>query len=278
MARMHAIRILRPEDAADCAALSATRGWDVSEARWQAMIHLGTAYCAHVDGRLIGSVILTRFGEELASVAMMVVSPEHGRRGIGRALMERTLEEAGDAAVFLYATEEGRVLYSKLGFAEAGVSERLEGRLSTISTPRPGCRPMREDDLPAVMALDAEAQGAARVPLLEAIAREADSAVVVDRDGCVAGFGFSSAHGGLRVAGPVVARDDNAALAIVGALAAGRAAYVRLDLATGERLLRAWAGTAGLSSTATRTLMVYGGRALPGRRELVRLLTGRAYG
>ncbi len=275
---MHVIRRLQPDDAAACFALSTTRGWKTSEAKWRTMIDLGTAYGIHVGGDLEGAVILTRFGTTLASIAMMVVSPEHGRRGLGRALMERTLDDAGDVTVFLYASDMGQSLYSRLGFVEAGVSVRLDGQVRATFPTYPGLRPMRPDDLPLVIALDEEAQGAQRGRLLELLFREADRACVVQRDGAVVGFGLSSVFLSYRVSSPIVARDDDTARVIASALAANESALVRFDLAPGERALRVWAEAAGLAVTGTRTLMVRGRLSLPGNRGLVRALASRAYG
>ena len=47
---------------------------------------------------------------------MMLVAARYGRRGLGRALMEHLLAEAGDATVTLFATDLGKPLYDKLGF------------------------------------------------------------------------------------------------------------------------------------------------------------------
>ena len=275
---MHVVRRLQPDDAAACFALSTTRGWKTSEAKWRTMIDLGNAYGVHVDGHLEGTVVLTRFGTTLASVAMMVVSPEHGRRGLGRALMERTLDDAGDVTVLLYASDMGQSLYSRLGFVEAGVSVRLDGQVRATMPTYPGLRPMRPDDLPLVFALDEEAQGAPRARLLELLFREADRAFVVQRDGVVVGFGLSSVVLSYRVSSPIVARDDDTARVIASALAANESALVRFDLAPGERALRVWAEAAGLAVTGTRTLMVRGRPSLPGNRGLVRALASRAYG
>ena len=117
----HDIQNLRVGDAGRCVLLSAAHGWDTTESQWRSILDLGSGFGIEEGGRLVAAVILTIFDEVLASVAMMVVAPEYGRRGMGRALMERTLDEAGDAAVFLYATQMGRDLYARVGFVDVGV-------------------------------------------------------------------------------------------------------------------------------------------------------------
>ena len=57
----------------------------------------------------------------------MLVATGYARRGLGRALMEHLLAEAGDAMVTLFATDLGRPLYEKLGFASVRQSVSFVG-------------------------------------------------------------------------------------------------------------------------------------------------------
>jgi GNAT superfamily N-acetyltransferase len=115
------IRRLGSDDLRRCVALSVDRGWSPERAKWSLL--LGCAEAFGVDapdggasGRLAAAVVLTRWGPDLASVGMMLVATRYERRGLGRALMEHVLAEAGDATVTLFATDMGRPLYEKLGF------------------------------------------------------------------------------------------------------------------------------------------------------------------
>jgi ribosomal protein S18 acetylase RimI-like enzyme len=283
------IRALGPDDAPACVAASTAVGWDSDEPRWRRMLLLGEAFGAEAKGgTLAGTVILTRFGDALATIAMMVVAPAFQRQGIGGRLMEAATSRAGDGALYLFATEEGRGLYEKLGFVDDQTqSERFEGRATlgrafdVVAGRRTGAglevRAMRGADVPAVLALDAEAQGAPRSALLEALLCDAERALVVPGDGEIRGFGMATLAGKVRLLAPLVARDDETARALASALAAGADA-IRLDLEPGEKALREWAREAGLAQTGANTRMVRGGRALPGRRGLVRGMCGRAYG
>ena len=122
------IRSLGDGDVDVCVALARTVAWRTDERWWRAMLRLGEGFGIVRDGgELIGTVIVNHFGVGLATIAMMIVHPAHQRRGHGRRLMARALENAKGALVYLFATDDGRALYEPLGFVAGGASVRLEG-------------------------------------------------------------------------------------------------------------------------------------------------------
>jgi predicted N-acetyltransferase YhbS len=275
---MERLRPLAPSDAIACARVSQSRGWRHGEAEWRMILEQGEGLGFELDGRLEGTVVLTRFGPELASVSMMVVTPGLGRSGLGTQLLTAALEAAGQATVFLYATDMGHALYLRHGFVDAGTTVRLLGPFSGKPPRRADIRHLRRADHPAVVALDEVAQGAPRPGLLAWHLRTADSGLVAERDGEVIGFGLARDGPGRRLVGPLVARDEEAAVGLCSALAADAAQPVQVDVAPGERGLLAWGRAAGLALAETRSLMVRQGRPLPGERGLIRVLASRAHG
>jgi len=275
---MDIIRPLISADAAACARVSSSRGWPHGEADWRMVLEQGEGLGAEIHGRLEGTVVLTRFGQSVASIAMMVVTPEHGRGGLGATLLERALESAGAATVFLYATEMGRGLYARHGFVEVGATVRYQGPFGGRPPRRTDIRHLRRADHPAVLALDEEAHGAPRRGLLAWHLEAAESGLVCERDGEVVGYGLAHGGTGRRILAPMMARDDDAALGLCSALAAGATVPVQVDVAPGERALLAWCQSAGLSAMETRALMVRHGRPLPGERRFIRALASRAHG
>jgi ribosomal protein S18 acetylase RimI-like enzyme len=84
-------------------------------------------YVAETDGRIVGMVTLcvfTTLTGPKSYLDHLVVAPDARRRGIGRALVEYAIEQAGAAGasrIDLTASTEkqaGRVLYRSLGFQE----------------------------------------------------------------------------------------------------------------------------------------------------------------
>jgi predicted N-acetyltransferase YhbS len=275
---MDLLRPLVPGDAAACVRVSSSRGWPHGEAEWRMVLEQGEGLGVELDGRLEGTVVLTRFGGALATISMMVVTPGLGRTGLGTRLLAASLEAAGAATVLLYATEMGHGLYLRHGFVEAGATVRLLGPFTGRPPRRTDVRHLRRTDHAAVLALDEAAHGAPRRGLLAWHLDAADTGLVAERDGEVVGYGLAREAMGRRILGPVAAVDEDAAIGLCSALASGASLPVQVDVAPGERGLLAWGRAAGLALAETRALMVREGRPLPGRRELIRALASRAHG
>ena len=63
------------------------------------------------DGEPIGFAHTITDGEIQAYLCRLLVSPEHQRRGIGRALVDESLARSGAIRIDLLTTEEGEPLY-----------------------------------------------------------------------------------------------------------------------------------------------------------------------
>jgi GNAT superfamily N-acetyltransferase len=262
-----------------CVDVAAAVGWKPPVETWRWMLGLGEGWGVNYDGALAGAVILFRFDDALAMVAMMMVRPETQRKGIGRALLEQVDRRVSPgAATALYASAEGERLYRPYGYVDAGESTRHEGTLRAPAVEHDGSlRAARATDTPAMTLLDAHAQGASRVKLVSSLVERAERAVVIERDSTIEAFGLSVHEDGASRLGPIVARRDDDAVAIASALAEG-AARVRLDLEPGESALDDWARHAGLEPTVVSPRLVRGCAALPGERAWIRALAGRPFG
>ena len=162
------IRTLTLADLPACLALAADRDWQPEAHKWRLLIEGGEAFGIDDEdgGGLAGSVVLTRYGDALAAVGMMLVAARREGRGLGRRLMTHLLDRAGDATVFLTATPLGRPLYEKLAFRPIGTLTTHTGRSPAA---RPASRaPRSRRTSPAILALDAA--GLRRRPLRPAAA------------------------------------------------------------------------------------------------------------
>jgi GNAT superfamily N-acetyltransferase len=261
------IRRLGPGDLARCAALSVDRGWAPERAKWSLLLEASEVYGIDApDGRgLAGSVTLTRWGADYAAVGMMLAAARYERRGLGRALMEHALRAAGDGAtVTLFATDMGRPLYEKLGFAAAGRNVSFVGRFRAPSGhDGHGVRAATEADLPAILDLDRAAFGADRGRILTRLPAFADRIAVAEAGG-PAGRGIAGYAAAWRntpastVIGPLVASDGETARRLVTALAAGAPTLVRLDLDPDRTELPGWAHAHGLEPADRRVVMAHG--------------------
>lgn len=181
------VRRLGPDDLKRCVAPSVDRGWSPERSKWSLLLAASEVFGVDApDGRgLAGAVVLTRWGADYAAVSMMLVAARYGRRGLGRALMEHTLRAAGDGAtVTLFATDMGRPLYEKLGFAVVRRNVSFVGRFRAPTAPgEGGVRAGTEADLPAVVDLDRGAFGADRGRILTRLPAFADRIAVAEGDG-----------------------------------------------------------------------------------------------
>jgi ribosomal protein S18 acetylase RimI-like enzyme len=266
------VRALTLDDLPRCETLSRSIGWPWEAAKWRLLLSGGSGFAVDApDGSLAGTVVLNRFADAAASIGMLGVAPHWQRQGRGRALMERALELAGSVPIFLYATEQGRRLYAKLGFRVAGGSFRLIGqRTGRPVLPDLGprrLRRMRTEDLEGVAALDAIAFGAPRPAHLEALLGLADEARVAEEGERLVGYGLAWSVGARRTVGPIVAPDAALAMALLAQLTECEGKTLRIDIPTEFPELAAWARALGLRPDSPAPLMVRNAERAPGRRE-----------
>jgi GNAT superfamily N-acetyltransferase len=296
---------LRPDDLRHCVRLSVDRGWLPEKAKWSMLLEVsevfgidapgggdGTDGTDGGDGALAGAVVLTRYGAELASVGMMLVAARYGRMGLGRALMEHLLAEAGDATVTLFATDLGKPLYDKLGFRTIRRSAAFTGPFradpfpadpfpadpfpadpflaevavtaATADNSKMRTRPAAAADMASIIDVDKAAFGADRSRLLRRLPAFAGQLLVLETGRGVAGFAAAWQNHTSTVIGPVVAPDGAAARRLIGDLAAGIRGQVRLDLDPDRPELPAWAVRHGLQPAGLNAVMAYGDRPPPG--------------
>jgi GNAT superfamily N-acetyltransferase len=264
------IRRLGPGDLRRCVALSVDRGWSPERAKWALLLECSEAFGVDAPGeavpgggRLAAAVVLTRWGPDLASVGMMLVATRYARRGLGRALMEHLLAEAGGATVTLFATDLGRPLYEKLGFRPVRRSVSFTG---TFRLGRAGSGPVSGTaraatavDLPSILAVDQAAFGADRSRVLTRLTGLAEHLAVLETEQGISGYATAWRNlPSSAIVGPLVAPDPEAAKRLIADLAARTPGAIRLDLDPDRPELPAWAHTHGLEPVSRTTVMARG--------------------
>jgi predicted N-acetyltransferase YhbS len=243
-------------------ALSQAVRWPHRAEDWQFVLRVGSGHVAEQDGAVIGTGLCWKQGDHHASLGMIIVSPEHQGKGIGRELMRLLLEELGDRCVLLNATAAGQPLYERMGFAAIGTLCQHQGTLAAIAPVASDCgarvRPAGPEDLPAIITLANRATGMTRDALVRELAGMGQVSVL-ERDGMPLGFSIMRQFGRGHVIGPLVAPDVDGAKALIahwsGAYA-GR--FVRIDI-SGAGGLGAWLEAAGLAQVDTAVIMARNG-------------------
>jgi GNAT superfamily N-acetyltransferase len=203
-------------------------GWNQTMDDWERFLATEPDGCflAEWEGEPAGTATTTTYGTTLAWIGMVLVHPDHRRRGIGRALLEHCLDHLrrrGVQCVKLDATPLGEKVYRSLGFeAEWGLA-RWSGRATGLraNASGAGLRPWCSTDLGKIEALDAAAFGASRQRLLAALAAQSSAALVLESPlGSIAGFGLLRAGSRALYLGPVVAVSEPAGLELAESLVA----------------------------------------------------------
>ncbi|SDD26102.1 Acetyltransferase (GNAT) family protein [Sphingomonas sp. YR710] len=255
---------LRPMSSGDIAAvhaLSKAEKWPHRSQDLSAMLAIGSGLVAEMGGAIVASTMWWPCGDDIASLGIVIVARTHRGSGLGRIIMETALDQIGDRAVILNATESGLPLYRKLGFN--GVSEIHQHQGASFAAPLvplaegERIRPIGASDAAPVAALVEAATGLHRPALMTALL-EKGHGLVLDRDGVLTGFALFRRFGRGYVIGPVVAPDRERAKALIAQWLGMRSGeFTRLDI-TGDSGLGDWLENLGIVKVDRAITMVRG--------------------
>jgi GNAT superfamily N-acetyltransferase len=254
---------LAPEELPDAEALVAEAGWNQVAADWRIFLDLGTVYAVRAHGRVIATAATLPF-ERCAWISMVLVAGNHRRRGLATRLLHRCISDvvaAGKLPV-LDATPAGRTVYKPLGFAEAWAFARLESQERDIKAPRDSginVQPITDSMWPKLCTYDASAFGSDRSRLLARMRRRLPAAnLFAHRDGRITGMllgreGRTASH-----LGPLIAEDDETAIALLSRSLGQINGTVFVDVADAKSNVRSWLEVSGFSPQRPFTRMLLG--------------------
>ncbi|MGH8782992.1 GNAT family N-acetyltransferase [Paraburkholderia sp.] len=246
-------------------ALSTAVKWRHRIDDWRFAARSGQGFVAEDAGGVIGTTLAWKFDREAASIGMVIVAPERQGLGIGRRLIELTLNELGPRIKLIHATPAGLPLCTKLGFQKVTTIRQHQGAAfqpPLVSLP-PGerLRPLGASDVPRLVELASRASGVDRSALLPQVLDVA-SGIALDRDGELTGFALFRRFGDGHVIGPVVAPRTGAtsrARALISYwLAQNAGMFVRIDTPDDSGLSE-WLEGLGLPLVDSVDQMVLGG-------------------
>jgi GNAT superfamily N-acetyltransferase len=193
-------------------ALREAAGWTIHEWALRAVLGRPEARCVVVVNeldRIVGVGSGISYGA-LGVVGNMVVVEDHRRRGVGTAILDAVVDfllgESGCTRLELNATDDGRPLYQRHGFASIGAS--WTARIGRDAALEPDAsvaiRRAGSGDLDTLASYDEPRFGGDRRPLFELLLAEATSPfLVAERDG--EAVGYACVHVDAPRIGPVVA-------------------------------------------------------------------------
>jgi GNAT superfamily N-acetyltransferase len=173
-------------------------------------------FVAEDHGALVGTASVASF-VDTGWIGALGVEPSARRRGLGTALTEQCiawLRERGARTVLLYATDQGRPVYERLGFLPEGTATAWRG----VAGARRGLlvRRLSDDDRRRVLTADRAATGEDRGAVIDQL--RPLRGVAVDDGAAVMGFAVASAWGS---GAAIVGRDPDVGLTLMAAAAAG---------------------------------------------------------
>jgi GNAT superfamily N-acetyltransferase len=156
-----------------CLKLSQSANWNQNEADWRLMLSFGRGWgITAADGMLAASTVALPYGTGFAWVAMVLVLPEHRRQGYASRLLRVALAEmaAQRRVSLLDATPAGHDVYVQEGFRDFWGFKRFALPLSNGKFESEGAVPLKDSHWPQILALDADAFGGGREPVLRNLA------------------------------------------------------------------------------------------------------------
>jgi predicted N-acetyltransferase YhbS len=251
------IRPLGESDLATVHSLSQSAGWPhrLEDLRLFLAFGEGIAAC-DAEGKIAGIAMWWRYGDDAATIGVVVVESARQGQGIGRRLMQDVLDRLGARRLMLNATAAGLKLYEALGFRAIGMVHQHQAEIRT-SRGDPRVRPLQPAEHADAVALDTTAFGAPRTALVTRLLAISQGAAI----GSLDGFALRRQFGRGQMIGPMVAPDEDAAIALVSALL--EPGFVRIDIPGNATRLGAWLTEAGLPKTSDATVMIRGDWRLP---------------
>ncbi|WP_327696232.1 GNAT family N-acetyltransferase [Streptomyces sp. NBC_00459] len=264
------IRRLTRRDLIACADLSEDRGWPREEHKWGLLLTAGKGYgIDDPGGGLVSACVVTEYGPygepELGAIGMVLVAERHARQGIGRRLMQHVVAAMGTTPLTLHATPNGRPLYEELGFKVSGEAEMVRGHFTPHGPePEVATRAATAEDLAAIIQLDEEVFGTDRTSIITRLPAFSDQLRVAEENGRIIGYAAAWPNMDTHVVGPLIARDTEAAKALLASLAAHTDRPLRTDIDVRHGELLAWVKERGLAQLGLNAVMTYGTAELPG--------------
>ena len=219
------IRQLGIDDLEAACGLSTGAGWNQTADDWRMLFRLAPdgSFAAEAKERIVGSAIGIDYGS-YGWIAMMLVEPAYRGRGVGGALLEAAMGAIrAELPIRLDATPLGRPLYQRHGFEDEATLTRYALGAAQSGPGDERDQPARAQrltgtDLKIVIEQDVETSGRTRGQLLEwAFDRAPDYCHVVNDTDRIVQYCLGRRGRLFDQIGPVVAKDDEVAAALVSA-------------------------------------------------------------
>ncbi|MGE6591309.1 GNAT family N-acetyltransferase [Bacillus mycoides] len=233
---------LRKGKIEDIVALSSHIGWDYNREEIEMILNTGIVYgVVNEREELIASAAIILYGETLASIGMVIVHPDYKGRGIGKIITDLCVKSVlTQTPIMLIATDEGKILYEKLGFRAVSYVSKYICNSYNANYHCVGNEEYivnyEERDLEEIIQIDKDAFGTNREEFLKYRIIQSEQCIVTkDVQQNVLGYGISIQTPENKIIGPIVAKNDKMAMRMVHYLVREHHGKLRIDVPEGKK-------------------------------------------
>jgi hypothetical protein len=254
---------MSPNDIEQLHALSIAVQWPHRPEDWSFLLQYGHGITAKDEiGRLVASAMWLPTAPDSGNIGMVITSPRLQTHGAALWLMENIFSEMGNRNKSLISTREAYRLYISMGFQTVYPIYHHDGFVKSAPASPDHARQINADDFAAIAALDQAATGLDRSRLLTHILQSGHGTVLTQNSE-VTGFALCRPFGRGHVIGPLVALDQQDAIALIAPIVEDyQGRFLRLDTPH-EGALRDYLTACGLTHFDTVTKMKIGDLPLP---------------
>lgn len=265
--------------------LSTSVGWDYDLDEITTILSSGKIYGhKNEEGKIISSAAIIEYDSKLASIGMVIVRHEYRGLGFGKKATQKCIESTSKSAtVMLIATEEGKLMYEKMGFKTVdSVHKFICNKYQPFATSRfnkSRVELLRKEDIPELIMLDNHAVGDNRGTFLMKRIKQAKEALVVRSvEGNIIGYGLSIAGPVNLILGPIVAPDSLTANLIIDKLAKNHHGKIRIDVPSGNESFMSQLEESGFLKVSQPPIMIINSNELPLRNKTLYGIAAQVFG
>nr|WP_041820149.1 GNAT family N-acetyltransferase [Halalkalibacterium halodurans] len=258
---------------------------DYDQFEIETVMQVGTIFGhKNSEGTLVSSAAIIPYESKLASIGMVIVSSQCRGLGLGREVTEACIKATlEDTTLMLIATDEGRPLYERLGFAAV---ERIHKHLcddykepESIPSMDVTIEELRSNDFRQLVQLDEGAMGVRRSRFLKQRTTQANQSLVAkDKAGNVIGYGLSILGPIHLIIGPIVAPNHEIACLILDRLACQHKGKLRMDVPSGHHTFLQHLQRRGFTEVNTPPVMAKQSAYEPRRNGTLFAIAAQVFG
>lgn len=256
-------------------------GWPHQLHDWQFHFQMGQGFViCDEQQNVVGTILWWEYGPHLCTLGLVVVDENYQGKGLGRTLMDCTIEQVGNRTIQLVATLAGTRLYEQCGFVATGQIFQVQGKVDKNNLlPRndPDLKLINHNILSDLIAYDSDAFGGSRDSLVNALF-EKGQGFYIKRDNVLCGYGFIRKSGKGQSIGPLIANNEDEAKLLAEALIGLATDFVRFDLTDNATELPDWLTSIGLVQVDNVIQMQKGENPRPYGSKKVFSLVSQAFG